>query len=182
VVALTSLLLLAGCSGLQGTGNKGYISGDGSIVQYHPGDRGDAIDLSGDSVTGDPVDVTGLRGKVVVVNVWWSGCAPCRSEMPMLVDAEAELRNEADFVGIDIRDNSAAPARAFMAKYGATYPSIYDPNGKALLSFSGQVSPQTVPATMVLDKQGRVAATIRGPVPSKLTLTELVREVAAEDG
>ena len=100
----------------------------------------------------------------------------------MLVEAAADVEGDASFLGIDIRDNSAAPARAFMEKYGATYPSIYDPSGKALLAFSGEVSPQTVPTTLVLDREGRVAATVRGPLPSKLTLVELVKEVAAEDG
>ena len=176
------MLTLAGCSSLQGTGDKGYISGDGQITQYDADDRGDAVGLTGDSVTGEPIDVADLRGKVLVVNVWWSGCGPCRSEMPMLVEAAAEVEGDASFLGINIRDNSAAPARAFMENYGATYPSIYDPSGKALLAFSGEVSPQTVPTTLVLDREGRVAATVRGPLPSELTLVELVKEVAAEDG
>ena len=176
------MLTLAGCSSLQGTGDKGYISGDGQITQYDADDRGDAIGLEGDSVSGEPIDVADLRGEVLVVNVWWSGCGPCRAEMPMLVEAAADVKNDAAFLGINIRDNSAAPARAFMENYGATYPSIYDPSGKALLAFSGEVSPQTVPTTLVLDREGRVAATVRGPLPSKLTLVELVKEVAAEDG
>jgi thiol-disulfide isomerase/thioredoxin len=174
--------MLAGCSSLQGTGDKGYISGDGQITQYDADDRGDAIVLEGDSVSGEPINVADLRGEVLVVNVWWSGCGPCRAEMPMLVEAAAEVKDDASFLGINTRDNSAAPARAFMENYGATYPSIYDPQGKALLAFSGEVSPQTVPTTLVLDKKGRVAATVRGPIPSKLTLVDLVQEVAAEDG
>jgi hypothetical protein len=63
-----------------------------------------------------------------------------------------------------------------------TYPSIYDPKGKALLAFSGDVSPRSPPTTLVLDGQLRVAAIISGEIPSQLTLTELVKQIAAEDG
>lgn len=179
---LACLLALTGCSSLEGTGDKGYISGNGQIIQYRPADRGDPIVLTGDSLDGDPIDLADRRGKVVVVNVWWSACAPCRLETPVLVEAAAEVKADASFLGINIRDNSVEPAQAFMKAYGAGYPSIYDPSGRALLAFAGRISPRTIPTTVLLDRQGRVAATIRGEVPTKLTLTELVEEVAAEDG
>ena len=172
---------LAGCSALEGTGDKGYISGDGSVVQYPPEDRGEPVELTGDSLEGRPVDVAQARGRALVVNVWWSGCAPCIREMPMLVDAERELRSEAEFLGINIRDASALDGRLFAESYGVPYPSLYDPTGRALLAFSGAVSPRTIPSTLVLDAQGRVAATIAGEIPSRLTLVELVEEIAAED-
>ncbi len=53
--------------------------------------------------------------------------------------------------------------------------------GKALLAFQGTLSPYTVPAFLVLDSEGRVAASIIGRLPSTLTLVQLVEDVAAGD-
>ena len=182
VLLVICWLLLTGCSSLQGTGTKGYISGDGTIVTYDPADRGEPVELTGTSLDGRPLDVADSRGRVLVVNVWWSGCAPCRREMPMLVEAAGRLRSEADFLGINIRDSSAQQGRAFAESFAVPYPSIYDPTGRALLAFSGSIAPRTIPTTVVLDPQGRVAASVAGEVPSTLTLVELVREVGTADG
>jgi thiol-disulfide isomerase/thioredoxin len=175
-------LLLTGCSSLNGTNAQGYITGDGQVVQFQPADRGAPIVLTGTSLEGQPIDITSYAGKPLVINVWWSGCGPCRTEMPMLVKAAAHLKGKASFLGIDIRDLSREGAMAFALDKGVTYPSIYDPKGKALLAFSGDVSPRSPPTTLVLDGQQRVAAIINGEIPSQLTLTELVKQIAAEHG
>lgn len=178
--ALVGLVLLTGCSTLQGTGDKGYISGEGTVRIIDPSDRGGAVDLSGTSLTGDPIDAADSRGRVVVVNTWWSGCGPCRSEMPMLTQAADELTGSADFLGINIRDSSASQGQAFMRRVGADYPSIYDPTGKAVLAFAGKATLSAIPTTIVLDAEGRVAAVITGEIPSKQTLVDVVDEVAGE--
>ncbi|MDN4163734.1 TlpA disulfide reductase family protein, partial [Nocardioides abyssi] len=89
------------------------------------GDREGPIELSGETVDGDTYDLADQRGKVVVVNVWWSGCGPCIKEMPMLTEADAETGDDVAFVGINIRDNSAADAQVFEDRLGVDYPSIY---------------------------------------------------------
>src|SRR4029078_8090253 len=62
-------LVLTGCSNLQGTGQKGYVSGNGEITEVAAGDRGKAIELAGDDLDGKAVSLEDFRGKVVVVNV-----------------------------------------------------------------------------------------------------------------
>jgi len=181
-VAAACALLLAGCSGLKGTEGLQYIEGDGRVLQFPASDRLGPVTITGTSLDGQAVDSTAYLGKPLVVNVWWSGCVPCRTEMPMLVEAEKELRGKASFLGIDIRDLSLDQARAFAEAKGADYPTVHDPTGKALLAFPTDVAPHSPPTTYVFDDQGRVAALISGPVPSKLTLTELVEQIAAEDG
>ncbi|CUR54492.1 Alkyl hydroperoxide reductase/ Thiol specific antioxidant (fragment) [metagenome] len=119
---------------------------------------------------------------MAVVNIWWSACAPCRLEAPLLVEAAAETAGKATFLGVNIRDNSAEAAMAYDTRFGVDYPSIYDPTGKALLAFAGKVNLQAIPSTVILDSSGRIAATISGGLPSKLTLTEVIEDVAAEDG
>jgi thiol-disulfide isomerase/thioredoxin len=167
-----------GCSSLQGTGDKGYIAGEGVVMQIPAANRDAPVDLAGQSLSGEPLDLADHRGQVVVVNTWWSGCAPCRTEMPMLVEADEQL--EAEFLGINIRDASPEQGRAFERNLGVDYPSLYEPGGEALLAFSGKVSLNSIPTTAVLDREGRVAAVISGPIPSKLTLIEVVEDVVAE--
>jgi thiol-disulfide isomerase/thioredoxin len=149
------------------------------VLQVPVDDREDPVEISGDSLEGDPVDVADWRGDVVVVNVWGSWCTPCRSEAPLLVDADAEL--DAQLVGIDIRDNQP-DALAFEREFGVEYPSIYDPGSEQLLRFGAKYGPRATPSTYVLDREGRVAALISGEVPSLGTLRDLVEEVGAEDG
>ncbi|MET0524304.1 MAG: TlpA disulfide reductase family protein [Nocardioides sp.] len=149
------------------------------MLQVPVDDREDPVEISGDSLEGDPVDVADWRGDVVVVNVWGSWCTPCRSEAPLLVDADAEL--DAQLVGIDIRDNQP-DALAFEREFGVEYPSIYDPGSEQLLRFGAKYGPRATPSTYVLDREGRVAALISGEVPSLGTLRDLVEEVGAEDG
>ncbi|ANH37251.1 Thiol-disulfide oxidoreductase ResA [Nocardioides dokdonensis FR1436] len=175
LAAATALTLLgAGCSSLTGTNNAGYVPGDGQVAEYEPGEREGPIELSGETVDGGTYDLAEQRGKVVVVNVWWSGCGPCIKEMPMLTEAAAELGDEVEFVGINIRDNSAADAQVFEDRLGVDYPSIYAPDGQALLAFPGRTSPKATPSTLVLDPEGRVASVISGEIPSRTTLLTLV--------
>lgn len=178
--ALASVLLLSGCSSLEGTGNKGYVSGNGDVQILKAVDRGSPIDYAGEDLEGDPIALEDFRGKPTVVNVWGSWCAECVAEAEDLVDAADELGDTAGFVGINVRDGSTAQALAHDRKYGVEYPSFYEPDGKALLAFPGVLSPRAVPATVVLDADGRVAATILGQIPSTQTLVDVVEEVAAD--
>jgi hypothetical protein len=89
---------------------------------------------------------------------------------------------DATIVGIDIRDDGKDNPLAFERGFGVPYPSIYDPGSTQLLEFPSPFNPRDLPSTVVLDREGRVAAVIRGQLPSKLTLVDLVQKVAAEDG
>ena len=180
--ALLTAGLTTGCSGLQGTGDGDYVPGakGNNVAEIAVDDRESPIELSGTTLEGEELDLADLRGEVVVVNVWWSGCGPCRSEMPMLVEAAEEL--DARFVGINIRNYSEAEARTFEKRYGVTYPSLYDPGSETLLAFGSRYMPRSMPSTVVLDREGRAAALISGAIPSRTTLAEVVEEVAAQDG
>jgi thiol-disulfide isomerase/thioredoxin len=175
-----ALFCLTACSNVGSTGDLEYIEQEGGVIQVAVGDREDPVDLSGTTLAGEDLDLADLRGDVVVVNVWWSGCAPCRREAPILVEASEAL--DAEFVGINIRDNSEAAAAAFERASGVGYPSLYDPGSETLLAFGPRFIPRSPPTTLVLDRKGRVAAVISGEIPSANTLSEVVEEVSAEDG
>jgi thiol-disulfide isomerase/thioredoxin len=173
-VLLPASLLLAGCSDLVGTGELDYVPGNGGVVEFDAEDREPPVELAGETTTGEQYTLE--PGTVTVVNVWWSGCGPCIEEMPMLTELDAAYAGEVDFLGINIQDTSATNARAFERDRDVDYPSIYDPNGNALLAFTGRTAPRATPTTLVLDEDGVVVSLINGPVPSRTTLTDLVED------
>jgi len=172
-----SLGAVSGCSSLQGTGDKGYVTGDGAIRQIPRADRTEPVTLTGKDLDGRQLSLESMRGKPTVVTVWGSWCASCHQETPALVAAKKRLGDRVNFVGIDSRDTGTAQAKAYNDRYGVTWPSYFSPGGEALLAFPGVLAPNSVPATVVLDAQGRPAVDINGAVPSTLTLVELVQDV-----
>lgn len=176
-MGLACLLVLAGCSSLSGTGDKGYITGEGVPTEVKAADRGDPIEIIGTDLEGNEVDLADLRGKPVVVNVWASWCPPCIAEQPDLNEAHDQLGDDVTFVGLNIRDASREDASAFVRTLEVDYPSIYSADGTALLSFAGTLGPRSIPSTVVLDADGRIAASVQGRIPSVLTLVDLVEGV-----
>lgn len=194
--ALVAALALAGCTsgqagvpGLREEASDAFVSGDSSVQVLPADERGEpVVGLAGTTVTGEQLDVTDLRGGLVVLNVWGSWCDPCHAEAPDLVRAEAELADGAgpdatdvQFVGINIRDRSVEAAAGFEEEYGIDWPSLYDPDSLLLLTLTGSLPPNVVPATLVLDEEGRVAARILARV-DRATLVGVVDEVATGGG
>jgi thiol-disulfide isomerase/thioredoxin len=185
--ALAAVLLaattLSACSSDVGTsGDTGFVSGKGIITRLPAAERETPGEVSGETLEGEPVSLEDFEGKTVVVNVWGSWCAPCRAEAPELVAASEELAaRDVEFLGINSRDLDKAAALAFQRRFEVPYPSIYDQRGRTLLAFRGTLSPNAIPSTVVIDDQGRVAASVIGEV-TRSTLVGLVEDVIAEDG
>jgi thiol-disulfide isomerase/thioredoxin len=178
LLALLLVLALTGCESVGSTGDKGYISGNGQIAQYPSADRGDPIQLTGTDLDGRPLDLQDLRGGVVVVNFWGAWCGPCQAEAPELVTVAEDPSVDADFVGVNVRDASVDNAQSFVRAYGLPFPTFWDPDGEALLAFPVSLV-RSPPTTLVLDAEGRIAASISGPLPSAQTLRDLVSDAEA---
>lgn len=174
-----ALLVTAGCSGnLGGTDGQGYVAGTGGVTELKVADRHRPGEVSGETLEGKKVSLADYRGKTVVINVWGSWCPPCRSEAANLVKAANALGAEnVVFLGINTRDISRDNGLAFQADHGVPYSSIFDPGGRTLLAFRGTLSPASIPSTVVIDAQGRVAASILGEVTSAQTLIDVVKDV-----
>ncbi|MEY9215096.1 TlpA family protein disulfide reductase [Thermobifida halotolerans] len=187
VAAAATLVALAGCAGGAGGVDSGaageddrYISGDGTSTLFEPGEREAAPEVEGETLDGDPVSLADYSGDVVVVNFWASWCAPCRAETPVLNEVSAENEDEGvRFLGINIKDNRTA-AQAFERNQEVGYPSLYDQPGEVPQAFRDTVPPQAIPSTLVIDRQGRIAARVIGATTYN-ELTELVDTVTAED-
>ncbi len=185
---VTATLLITGCSAQNNSlaeqanagDNKNYIAGDGSVAEYAPDTRSEPVDVKGELYDGTTVDSDQWVGNVVVLNVWYAACAPCRVEAPMLQTLSTSFAPEGvRFYGINVRDEKPT-AEAFERNFGITYPSFGDRDGKLLLSLTSYVPPQAVPTTLVLDRQGRVSARILG-IADESTLKTLIADALAED-
>ena len=158
--------------------NKNYIAGDGTVTEFSTENRAEAVEWFGPTENGEILSSSDLRGVVTVMNFWYAGCAPCRAEAPDLVALQAEHKT-VQFVGVNVRD-SAATALAFDKNFGITWPSIIDSqNGTVMLAFTGIVTPQAVPTTIVIGKDGKVSARILGRI-DKSILSTLIKTAIAE--
>ncbi|MFF2328781.1 MULTISPECIES: TlpA family protein disulfide reductase [unclassified Streptomyces] len=161
-VALALTLTACGADGNKagGGGNTHFVTGSGGISTVAKADRTAAPKLDGETLDGKQLDVADHKGKVVVLNIWGSWCGPCRLEAQYFARVAKETQDKGvQFIGINTRDSGKGPAINFEKDYGVTYPSLYDPTGKLMLRFpKGTLRPQAIPSTVVLDRDGKIAA------------------------
>lgn len=149
------------------------------VTEYPPTQRGAPVDLSGQDLAGKHVELAAFRGAPVVLNIWGSWCGPCRTEAPVLKAASTRYAGRGvQFLGVNVKDSPAA-ALAFERSFGITYPSLNDAGGTVSLALARYVPASVVPATLVLDRAGRVAARVLGAVEAS-TLRALLETVIAE--
>lgn len=186
-VLVAAAVATSGCSSNDNLANqfksgdsKNYIAGDGTVSEFAAADRKEAVSWQGVVEDGSVLSSQNLSGVVTVMNFWYAGCAPCRAEAKDLEAMYREfLPNKVQFVGVNVRD-TAGTAQAFERAFGVTYPSIIDNNsGSVVLAFTGVVSPQAVPTTLVIDRQGRVAARVLGRMQPSI-LKAMIQRVVSE--
>ena len=160
--------------------NKNYIAGDGTVTEFALGSRPKAASWSGITESGEEISSTQLEGVITVMNFWYAGCAPCRIEMPELIELQTEFLPEGvQFIGVNVRD-SAETSLAFARRIDMNFPSVMDAKtGSVVLGFTGVVTPQAVPTTLVIDAEGNVSARVLGRI-DKGILTTLVKTVIEE--
>lgn len=176
------LTVLAGCGATSTAATtSGSFKFDGATPagRMIPSDeRQNAPGFSGELLDGTPFDSAALDGDIVVINFWGSWCAPCRIETPEFQEVFTEVRDsEVSFLGVDVRDERQLAA-AFYADNGIEYPSLFDPRSEVALAFRGFPA-NAVPSTILLDRQGRVAAVYTAAVAGddlRTALSSLLEE------
>ena len=140
------------------------------------GEREPAPDISLPPLDGgEERSLSDWRGQVVVLNYWASWCDPCREESPLLERWHQRLeRRNATVLGVDVLDVTD-DARDFIDEYGLTYPHLRDKDGSTQEDFGVNL----LPKTLVIDRQGRIAASRPGPVDDEFmraNVAPLLRE------
>jgi cytochrome c biogenesis protein CcmG/thiol:disulfide interchange protein DsbE len=158
------VLVVAGVAGLIGLLAYGVASEkpDRSIDDaVARGEREPAPEIELPPLEGGPErSLADWRGQVVILNYWASWCEPCRKESPLLERWHKRIsKRNATVLGVDVLDVTS-DAQDFIDEYGLTYPHLRDKDGSTLEDF-GIIA---YPETFVIDRQGRIADSRRGPV------------------
>ncbi len=113
---------------------------------------------------GGELRLSDLRGKPVLVNFWASWCAPCREEMPEIVAAYNDRRDDGlVVVAIDLQENDAQ-VREFVREFGMEFPVVIDRSGQVGDSWRIGGPVEGIPATYFLDESGIVRERALGPL------------------
>ena len=150
--------------------NKNYISGDGSVTEYH-GKLPVGAAWTAPTFENQILDSKSLLGHVTVLNFWYAGCAPCRAETPDLAKIASQYASKGvQVVGVNVRD-TAATALAFARTHNLNYVSVIDiDSGNVIQAYTGVVSPAAVPTTLVINAKGQITSRVLGRfVPGTLS-------------
>ena len=175
IIALSAIFVisLTACGGGSSSPEESFIEGSGAVTFIEKAERIAAPVLSGMTLSGKTFIFS--PGQVAVVNVWASWCSPCRAEIPILIEL-ANQYTQTQFMGILTRDNPAT-AEAFARRFAIPYPTFIDDS--VLIGFKGSLPANAIPSTVLLDKQGNVAARISGEV-TLTSLSKLIRRLEVE--
>ena len=168
-VIASTLLVVSGC-GFLSAEQEVLIPVEAGQITSNPGigltvipesERGEPLELAGVDLAGEPIALSDSRGDVTVVNSWATWCPPCRTEMPEFADVARSLDGQGvTFIGINVQDDLDG-AREYTSD--TPYRSIVDPDG-SLVAQIPDVPPRSLPVTVILDGEGRVAVRIVGPI------------------
>jgi thiol-disulfide isomerase/thioredoxin len=188
VVAAVAVVLVvragAGGKGLAPEAGTGQVKPVAAGVAVVPeAQRRPLPAFSGATLEGTRIDLASLRGHPLVLNFWASWCGPCRAEQDGLQLASKELAGRGvRMIGVNIRDDPGAAA-SYLQEFKVGYPSLFD-RPAVLAARLGALGPQLGPPyTLVVDADGRVAASITAALPGgdpkrqAALLTDLVERV-----
>ena len=176
-------LLVTGCTGkdavdVNNGGEFRFVAGTpaGEVIPVN--DRQHAPQFSGQLLDGSQFTSASLSDQVTVLNFWGSWCPPCRVETPEFQQVYTQVQgNGVRFLGVNVKDDKQL-ANAFLTSKGITYPSLYDPTGEVALAFRDYPA-NAIPSTIVLDREGRVAAVYTAAVKPE-DLSKVVDRVVKE--
>jgi cytochrome c biogenesis protein CcmG/thiol:disulfide interchange protein DsbE len=170
LMALTILMLVIGVRQWQ---QRQQLIAAQSRPGLKPGPLARAPDFTLVAPDGSEMSLTDLRGKVVLLNFWATWCPPCRAEMPALNTLQREYGAEHDFVVVGVNlEESREQVEAFARDFKISFPLLLDSSGKVTTE---SFAVRTLPASVVIDRQGYIRDTWAGELPNQAIVTRLER-------
>jgi len=178
VLGLVIAHLVGGTSGATSGAAASAADPVGRVESIPADKRVGAAPVAGQLLGGGRYDPAAFDGHIRVVNAWGSWCTPCQKELPALRRlALATYATPVDFLGLDEEEASMADGQAMVRRYRLPYPSIYDEDRSIYEALAPLIASSGVPGTVVIDAQGRVAATVIGAV-DEVALGAYLRQLA----
>lgn len=116
------------------------------------------------NLQGEPLTLSDLKGKRVVLNFWATWCPPCEAEMPHMQKYYEQYKNEdnVEIVGVNLTyaREKVERVETFLKSYDITFPIVLEPDE----SVANQYRILTIPTTFMIDTEGRVQKKIEGPL------------------
>lgn len=153
-------------------------AGEGTSGGEQGEERREAIDVTFYDREGNAVKLSDFYGKPVVLNFWATWCVYCKQEMPDFQEAYEEYGEEVEFLFLNSTDGARETkekAAAYLEEQGYTVPAYYDEDMEAVYTYSVN----SLPTTILIDKEGRVAAYAPGLMEKEI-LTEALDVLLSE--
>jgi cytochrome c biogenesis protein CcmG/thiol:disulfide interchange protein DsbE len=170
IIGFLGLLVWASVfgSGLSGAGvNREFVP---VMIESKP-----AEDFNLELIDGTAIQLSDLRGKVILLDFWASWCEPCRYEARILNNAYSEYsRDLVEFIGVNIWDNESS-ANAFIDEFEVLYLNVIDKKGNIAVNYGVA----GVPEKFFIGPDGTILKKFRGPISADTldnTLLELLEE------
>lgn len=125
---------------------------------------------------GETVQLSSLKGQVVLINVWATWCPPCRVEMPAIQAAYTQYREQGFTVLAVNLQEPPSTVSAFMDEERLTFPALLDTDGRVSATYQARV----LPSSYFVDRDGVIRAVYRGPMPRGViagVVEQLLQEV-----
>ncbi len=147
------------------------------VGYWQDGRLQEAPDFTLPALRGDSLTLSDYRGKIVVLNIWATWCAPCREEMPAFVSMQEQFRSQGvQFIGVSIDTGGFEVVGPFGAEFNVNYPLVID-DGTVDNSYEGNTG---VPTTYLINRKGQIWMYMPGALSRAALIPALRQMLAAE--
>jgi thiol-disulfide isomerase/thioredoxin len=150
LVILGAIVALTACSKKEEAKQQGPLQ-----------ENGPAPAITVNSLNGKPLNLSDLKGKVVLLNFWATWCPPCREEIPSMMKLNSAMAGKPfQMVAVSIDEGGLPAIESFFKTSGFSLPAYIDPDNRAAKAFGIT----GVPETFIIDKSGILVKKVIGPM------------------